>query len=124
MAVRVRNTSKEPYRDRFNGEEYVIGPGEVAVVPDGAAALWLGRVNLPGAQGDAERKRAALRRGGTYPPLVVDKGQQKTPSAPAREYPCEICGEVFDHHMRLKAHIKSEHPDGPNEPIGSTNNDE
>lgn len=79
MATRLRNTGTEPFEDLFNGERYVIGPGEVAVVPDGAAALWLGvppEDPLPD-----ERRRAAFRRNGEYPTLVVDKGEPKPVTA-------------------------------------------
>jgi len=69
MAIRVMNTGSEPYTDKFNGERYVIGPGEVAVIPDGAAALWLGVP--PDNPTPDERRRAAFRRGGRYPSLVV-----------------------------------------------------
>lgn len=120
MAVRVRNTSNSPYRDKFDGEEYVIGPGEVALVPDGAAALWLG-VGPDGVVVEGERRRAAMRRGGLYPPLVV--AGDEAPPAP-RTYTCDVCGETFDHHMRLKAHVAKEHPPDDDEDDGDNEFDE
>lgn len=121
MAIRLRNTSKEAFVDRFNGEEYVIGPGEVAVVPNGAAALWLG-VNERGVVSDDERRRCAFRRNGKYPPLVLaTKEAPASTQAATRTYTCEECGEVFDHHMRLKAHMKNEH--GPTDDVPDDEDD-
>lgn len=81
MSVRVKNTGRRPFVDRFAGETYRIDPGEVAVIPDGAARLWLGDFRDP-EQVDEERKRAAFRRGGQYPPLEIVEPDSAPPPAP------------------------------------------
>ena len=130
MSVRLRNVGAEPFVDRFAGEVYTILPGETAVVPDGAANLWLGDPSLPEPQRTADRSRAALRRVTGLPPLVrVDEAAPsaaateeavapiegptaedaiaalKDEDARAADQVCPVCGKVVGSPVGLRSHL-------------------
>jgi hypothetical protein len=54
--IAIKNMSKEDFKDRCDGKEYLIPKGKVLKVPDEAAMLWFG---IGGTKEDIEQ---ALRR--------------------------------------------------------------
>ena len=82
MSVRLRNDGERVFVDRFAGETYRIEPGEVAVVPDAAAKLWLGDWTLPEPQRKEDIRRAAFRRADGLPRLTRVDGEPSAPPKP------------------------------------------
>jgi len=87
--VWLRNTSRDQtFKDRFAGETYEIPPLSEAVVPVGAAKLWLGDWTLTGREALLDRRRAERRRHDNMLAYVyrIDPGREsKQEDAPEQE---------------------------------------
>lgn len=93
--VTIRNTSRKVFRDRFDGIEYTIKPGDTLQVPEYIAKHWMGDWDLSGRFREEDVARARFRRGGEVPlELVKEEKANKAPEGtPSEDDPSEDGGK-------------------------------